>query len=346
MNRRNRPRRPDAFTLVELLLVIAIIGILITLFLPVYTSIRTTIDRMHCQMNLTKCQQILLQYASNNNNWLPNFDAFNYKGNTLECGFVEPTSQSKTQFPMVNELKGYGASAAIFTCPSSAAAQDHSYWEYPNPNNVSVWSTWDSVSPQPEGNPPYGFVSTGNVKQVWTYGYAFFCRYCFTGQLVNWCMFLDGRQMPIKASDDGNLPLGADMIAYGAGFAAQGNYPASPGNGWYGMSHEPNAIQTENLAPVAGGLVTIGYPQTGGGNVVFLNGSCQWFDVGQLYSGISVTYSADIQPMYFGEYYTGANGGLGQVGNNPRDLAFPRQPNNTQYYFGDRPLSASSKLNN
>lgn len=341
MNRRNR-RRPAAFTLIELLLVITIIVLLIMMFLPIYKSTKDSLNRTHCALNLSKCQQVIIQYASNNNSWLPSFGCTN----DLENGIFEGTGDTTTQFPMVNELKRYGASAAIFTCPASAAAQDHSYTEYASIagvgtlNDSKVWSTWDAVSALPEGNPPYGFNTIGTYKQVWTYGYVFFNR------CGSFCMFLDGRQMPYKSSNDGSLPLGADMIAYDSAFNNQTDYPSSPGNGWYGMAHEPNAILTQNLGSVTGGISGQNYPQTGGGNVVFLNGTCQWFDVGQLYSGLSVTSSSNTQPMFFGQYSDSPNGGAGGFGNSPKRSGYPQKPTYTQYYFGDKPQSASSRLSN
>ncbi len=325
MSQGNRRRQPGAFTLVELLLVISIIAILIMIFLPMYSGIRTTITRMHCAMNLANCQKIILQYASNNNSFLPNFGSTN----RIDFGIFEDFTSTRSQFPMVDELKRYGASASIFTCPASPAWQDLTFTgkNVPSldtlgfPDLVSPLATWDSTL-----NPPNGFYSGGSNKFVYTFGY------CFTNRGVG--SFRDNRRMPCTVSDPGELPLAADSIYF-------------DGTNWVGLYHEASVHQgdpdyiyydskthtmdTTKLVPLtsfttsvvsSGFNATQGYPSVGGGNVVFLSGVCQWFEMGDILPGVG---SAPVQhqPMFSGP---------------------PRAP--WYYYFGRMPQSASSKLSN
>ncbi|MFM8494769.1 MAG: DUF1559 domain-containing protein [Planctomycetia bacterium] len=63
--------RQSAFTLVELLVVIAIIGVLIGLLLPAVQSAREAARRASCQSNIKQVGLALHSYASANNDTFP-----------------------------------------------------------------------------------------------------------------------------------------------------------------------------------------------------------------------------------------------------------------------------------
>src|SRR5881392_1738822 len=62
----------QAFTLVELLVVIGIIAVLIGLLLPALTKAREQSNRTACLANLRSLAQGMLLYANDSRDWLPN----------------------------------------------------------------------------------------------------------------------------------------------------------------------------------------------------------------------------------------------------------------------------------
>jgi competence protein ComGC len=324
MNRRDLLRLPTgAFTLVELLIVITIITILIMIFIPIYTGTKAGIDRMHCALNLSNCHKIIIQYASNNNSCLPNFSGGYFSG--LDAGILEDYSVTSTQFPMVNELKRYGANASIFTCPATPA------WQNTADTlgcKCPPWCSWD-----PTLNPPNGFArSTPNstsFKTVYTFGYCFMNR--GSG------FFHDNRAMPQKSSDSGDLPLGADLMYYygnvWGGFYHEPGMHAGDPNIIYGVNGQTDTSKlvsiTGSVAASNGLTVGPGYPAVGGGNVVFLSGNCQWFDFGtDIMPGVTAGPTQQ-QPMWAVYQGTAASPFV----------------ESAWYFFGRLPLNAGSKMN-
>src|SRR5215471_14113941 len=64
-------RRTNGFTLVELLVVIAIISVLIAFLLPALTRAREQAYRVKCLSNLRQIYLSVLNYATENRNYMP-----------------------------------------------------------------------------------------------------------------------------------------------------------------------------------------------------------------------------------------------------------------------------------
>ncbi|MFH1498715.1 MAG: type II secretion system protein [Verrucomicrobiota bacterium] len=67
----NTPRHPRAFTLVELLSVIAIIGVLAAILIPVTASVRASGKQAACASNLRQLHMGTMLYSQDNKNLLP-----------------------------------------------------------------------------------------------------------------------------------------------------------------------------------------------------------------------------------------------------------------------------------
>lgn len=66
------PKRRSAFTLIELLTVIAIIGILAAIIIPVVSSVRQKARKAQCSANLRQVAAAYMAYMTDNKNRLPN----------------------------------------------------------------------------------------------------------------------------------------------------------------------------------------------------------------------------------------------------------------------------------
>lgn len=122
---RRNPLKAEAFTLVELLVVIGIIAILIALIVPAFSNAQEKAKRMACVANLRTLLTATIQEAGMNNGVLPSLHVSSY--NNPYWFQADKVETFRTD---------YGLSPDTFYCPSNPEWNAETFWNYSNSARV------------------------------------------------------------------------------------------------------------------------------------------------------------------------------------------------------------------
>jgi len=118
----------NAFTLVELLVVIGIIALLIALLIPALNSAKERANRIKCSSNLRQIGQAQLIYANDNKGQYPRVICYNGDRLVAFTGFYESdtwrTRPNDVTAPLFLLVKLKLLSLQVFICPSSQQRVD------------------------------------------------------------------------------------------------------------------------------------------------------------------------------------------------------------------------------
>lgn len=162
----HRPPEPPAFTLVELLVVIAVIAILAGLLLPVLSKARASAMQTKCVANLHSWGQAFYLYAADYNGYLPHTDdegrneppfTYDAKYPQRECCYVDVLPPYMGLPPWRSYPDGQKPTDGIWQCPSARVLPDSSY----------------SASFKPSSQGYHSYVMNSYVEQDFSYGLPF-----------------------------------------------------------------------------------------------------------------------------------------------------------------------------
>ena len=178
-------RQRRAFTLVELLVVMAIIGLLIALLVPTVTGLVRQSRLLACRRNLYSIHTLLMAYAGNNEGFFPPFHE--YYGAMIFHPASRHDPYGVTMSDVV-QLKRMGGTAEMFFCPLDAY-YGVSSWR---------WNTWSTE----QYSASIGYAALINRQQTWT------------ATPTEPALFTDGRASPATVHCEDDLPLMADNLRF------------------------------------------------------------------------------------------------------------------------------------
>jgi len=131
------PRGSSAFTLVELLTVITILGMLVGMISPSLQRVRAKAETTACQSNLRQIGTAVWLYVPDNGNKFPCIN--NPRGEHIF------TNEGDTN--LLGRLGPYGLTAKVLACPADLRSKDSYYRKYTNSYEFTPFPSEEEVAP-------------------------------------------------------------------------------------------------------------------------------------------------------------------------------------------------------
>jgi len=129
---RMNARKRIAFTLVELLVVIGLIGILLALLLPTYSRARLAAERTCCLSNLRQIGVYLQQYQNQYGGKLPIYFTPNYLDKSIYHGGLNDYTNLGLLVPAGIAPQSGSPMGRVFYCPGSSTLGDMRRFDTPS----------------------------------------------------------------------------------------------------------------------------------------------------------------------------------------------------------------------
>lgn len=154
-----------AFTLIEVLVSVAIIGILIALLLPAVQAARSSARRVQCVNNLKQFGLALHHYSSNSGCFPAGSNPFGYSFHTALLPWLEQTAlynlinfQNFAPVEQYMNTTAMQANKAFLRCPADSVSNQVGVFDFPGPHYVNyVGSLGDESKSLGESNGIFDF---------------------------------------------------------------------------------------------------------------------------------------------------------------------------------------------